>query len=205
MNNVYRINMYDKNYFIRRFQKIIINKKEYLFVGIIEKEDYIPNINCIYISNNKIIKRDIKNPNEFKFISYEPPRAKGRPRFRRFGKFVTTYSSPKDLEYEKEIKNSFIKRFKNKIDIYKNCPLEVEMKFYLPIPKSISKIRQKLLNGCNSIKKPDVDNLSKGVLDGLNTVAYRDDSLIFRITSEKLLSKTPRTEVILKYTKVKNG
>jgi len=47
------------------------------------------------------------------------------------------------------------------------------------------------------VKKPDQDNVLKAVLDGLNTVAFTDDSRVFDSRCTKLYSERPRTEVVI--------
>jgi Holliday junction resolvase RusA-like endonuclease len=43
--------------------------------------------------------------------------------------------------------------------------------------------------------KPDVDNLEKTVLDGLNGVFWRDDARVFHVVKTKLYDVAPRTEI----------
>ena len=71
---------------------------------------------------------------------------------------------------------------------------------YYPIPKSTSKVKkEKMLKGILlPDKKPDVDNVLKGICDALNTIAYDDDKQIVHMDIEKYYSEEPRTEVILK-------
>lgn len=47
------------------------------------------------------------------------------------------------------------------------------------------------------IKKPDLDNMAKSVLDALNGLAYIDDSQIYSLTLFKTYSEQPRTELML--------
>lgn len=79
-------------------------------------------------------------------------------------------------------------------------PLSLCVSFYLPIPKGTSKIRSRqMLNGVmHHIKKPDVDNLQKFILDCLKTIVFEDDSQIFEIQAKKLFSEIPKTLVQIK-------
>ena len=43
--------------------------------------------------------------------------------------------------------------------------------------------------------KPDIDNLRKFVMDALNKVFWRDDSIICEGTTRKFYSEKPRTEI----------
>ena len=45
--------------------------------------------------------------------------------------------------------------------------------------------------------KPDIDNVIKAVLDGLNGVAYADDSQVVALSASKCYSDDPRVVVIV--------
>ena len=46
-------------------------------------------------------------------------------------------------------------------------------------------------------KKPDIDNVIKAILDGLNEVAYKDDAQVVNVSASKYYSDEPRVEVIV--------
>lgn len=119
------------------------------------------------------------------------PVAKGRPRLGRYG----TYTPKKTQEYEEYVKMCWVAKY-GAIQPAEQ-PLEVNIVFYLPIPKSYSKKqRAEILNGrLKHTKKPDIDNLIKSVLDALNGLAYVDDSKIIKAAAEKQYSEKPRTEI----------
>lgn len=79
-------------------------------------------------------------------------------------------------------------------------PLQILLKFYLPIPKSFRKKQRELaLAGVLlPTKKPDIDNLVKAVLDGLNGLAYQDDKQIVALEAAKGYEITPLTRVTLR-------
>lgn len=66
-------------------------------------------------------------------------------------------------------------------------PIEVECRFYFAPPKSYTKTKLKQISSKQMLytKKPDVDNLFKGVTDSLNGVVYKDDSQIVKATMFK--------------------
>jgi Holliday junction resolvase RusA-like endonuclease len=78
-----------------------------------------------------------------------------------------------------------------------NCPLMVEMTFYLPIPKGTSKVkvRQMLNNRIPHIKRPDIDNLAYIVTNAMKQIIYHDDSQIVDLILHKRYSETPRTVI----------
>lgn len=66
----------------------------------------------------------------------------------------------------------------------------MRLAFYLARPKSLPK------KVVHHIKKPDNENLSKSILDALESIFYRNDSQIIdlRVTKE-YTQETPRVEV----------
>lgn len=119
------------------------------------------------------------------------PVAKGRPRLGRYG----TYTPKKTQEYEEYVKMCWVAKY-GSIQPSEQS-LEVNIVFYMPIPKSYSKKqRAEILSGrLKHTKKPDIDNLIKSVLDALNGIAYSDDSKIIKVAAEKQYSEKPRTEI----------
>jgi Holliday junction resolvase RusA-like endonuclease len=117
------------------------------------------------------------------------PVPKGRPRFTRFGK---VYTPPKTHNYEKVI-GEYWKQATRGFKFEREQAVCVNVVFGLPIPKSTSKHKKEdMLNDTiKHIKKPDVDNLLKAVLDGLNGIAWADDSQVIRVCASKIYSTEP--------------
>lgn len=119
------------------------------------------------------------------------PRGKGRPRFARRGAHVTTYTDDQTAAYE----NLVALAYKAAGGQYRaDAPIEVEIVAHYKIPKSASKRkRQAMIDGAiRPQTKPDIDNVVKGVLDGLNGVAYADDKQVTKLAIEKWYSDEPR-------------
>ena len=55
----------------------------------------------------------------------------------------------------------------------------------------------KFRSSSKPVKKPDVDNILKIVMDGLNGIAYPDDKQITDAHVKKRYSSEPRVEVVL--------
>lgn len=116
---------------------------------------------------------------EFLIIN-EPPTGKGRPRFTRTGH---TYTPEKTRKYEKEVARAWNGRPRFEGAVY------VKIEAFLQIPKKCKTARP--------IKKPDVDNIAKIILDGLNKMAWDDDKQVVRLTVNKSWSNEPRVEVTI--------
>lgn len=79
-------------------------------------------------------------------------------------------------------------------------PLQVDLQFYFTRPKS----HYKTGKNAHLLKdnppeyhtsRPDVDNLSKFVMDALNKIYWKDDSYIVSLNVQKMYSENPRTQI----------
>ena len=116
------------------------------------------------------------------FFPFEP-KPKGRPRFTRDGH---AYTPKTTHDYEKLIRDYYKE---NSEDYYEDA-IQIKLVFNMPIPKTTTKRVRKLIDAgtYKFTKKPDIDNITKAILDALNGVAFEDDSLITKITAEKKYS-----------------
>lgn len=74
-------------------------------------------------------------------------------------------------------------------------PVEIVCIFYFGIPKGTSKARTRemLANTMVPMKRPDLDNLIKFILDCMNGIVYQDDAQVVRIIAEKRYGDKPKT------------
>lgn len=133
-----------------------------------------------------------------KYVFEITPVAQGRPKFTRRGH---AYDPPKSRKFKRELA-SIAKEQLNEYPFYagEHVPIEVHLKFYVPMLKSFSKIkRERALNGSlRPPKRPDIDNYIKGTLDSLNNLFWHDDGQIVEIHAGKYYSDTPRIELEIK-------
>ena len=121
------------------------------------------------------------------------PKPQSRPRFFRRGNFVRVYDK------DKPDKDNFAE-----VAMYNapkeplTEPLVVNIIFYLKRPKNHYRtgkfagvLKDTALN--YHTRRPDIDNLSKFVLDSLNKVYWVDDSQIFQLNLTKKYDEEPRT------------
>lgn len=128
------------------------------------------------------------------------PKAQGRPRAAKKGKFASVYEDKKDTQAKQDL--AVIVQ-QNAPDELLDCPLRVDLHFYFPRPKShfgTGKNSGTLKSSApfHYTSKPDRDNLDKLVLDALTGVFWRDDSLVCRGWLQKEYSDKPRTEIFIK-------
>lgn len=127
------------------------------------------------------------------------PIAKSRPRFNR--KTGRTWTPPKTANYESLVSLAYKEVYPDVIPAGE--PIRLTVIAYFPVPKATSKKRLALMlaNLIHHTKRPDVDNVLKSVQDGLNKVAFMDDSQIWSLCAEKRYSEYPRVEVIIEETR----
>jgi Holliday junction resolvase RusA-like endonuclease len=132
------------------------------------------------------------------FMVEGTPVPKGRPRFARRGKFVSTYSPKTTVDYETKVSEVA------QVAMGSSEPLETPVGAYiyitLPIPASYSKKRtQACLSGEERpTKKSDIDNFCKAVFDGMNGIVFVDDSQIVSLHSTKVYGTVGMVEVMVK-------
>jgi len=126
-----------------------------------------------------------------KIIINQVPIPQARPRVTRWG----TY----DIHQDKKnwIRIQIQDQFNEKLE----CPIEVEMNFYLKIPKGTSKKKKaSMINGeIKHIKKPDVDNLIILLLNCMSDIVIKDDNQVYKIIATKQYDEHPRSEIIVKW------
>lgn len=71
-------------------------------------------------------------------------------------------------------------------------PIRVEIEFLLARPKSLPK---KIPDWWH-VKKPDVDKLTRAILDALTGIVFRDDSQVVEVVARKSYG-TPGAEIVI--------
>lgn len=128
------------------------------------------------------------------FIVKGEPKGKGRPRFVRSTGRV--YTPPETGRYEQLVAMSY----QNSARGYKFIsPVRVTVKAFHKPPKGKSKkVVGDMLDGhILPTKKPDADNVAKIILDGLNHIAWEDDTQVVEMMVIKRYSEEPMVAVII--------
>lgn len=113
------------------------------------------------------------------------PKGKARPRITRYG----NYTPQKTKDYEALVAQAYlaVASDKDKRAIWDD-DLCINIVARFGVPKSASKAVKKAIYDKQVIptKKPDIDNIAKIIMDGLNGTAYKDDKQIceLRVTKE---------------------
>ena len=116
---------------------------------------------------------------------------KQRPRIGRYG---NVYTPQKTKDYEELIRQEYIRNFGERRT---NAPVSIEIIAYFEIPKSWSKKKkeQACLGIIKPTTKPDIDNITKTILDALNGVAYEDDKQVVYCSILKWYSIEPKVAI----------
>lgn len=123
------------------------------------------------------------------------PVGKGRPRYTSRGRHP--YTPKGTADYENRLKQAW--QSIHHRQCFNTGALSVHISAYYKIPKSATvRDRERMMYGeLAPLKKPDLDNIVKIVLDALNGIAYTDDKQVVSICAEKHYSADPRVEVYI--------
>jgi Holliday junction resolvase RusA-like endonuclease len=123
------------------------------------------------------------------------PVGKGRPKFARRGKFVTTYTPEKTASYENLVK-LYASQAMCGHQPYQGA-VSASIGLWLVPPASWSKKKraQALAHEIHPTSKPDIDNVVKGIFDAMNDIVFVDDKQVVRLHVEKFYSEIARAEV----------
>lgn len=114
------------------------------------------------------------------FGVYGRPVPKGRPRVTRHG----TYTPKSTQVFESAIRAAWLEKGEKPFE--DGEALEVMVNAYFSIPSGTPKSNRKKLHLTPYLKRGDIDNIIKAVLDALNGYAYKDDSAVFSVYGRKI-------------------
>ncbi len=123
-----------------------------------------------------------------KFTILMSPVAKARARTVIKGGRVMTFTPSKTVRAENMIRTEITK---SNVFYPAGIPLLMTVIFVVEKPKSANKKR------LYPVTRPDLDNLTKTVLDGCNKYLYADDSQIVSLYTSKEYGSPPRVEIFI--------
>ena len=137
---------------------------------------------------------------KLKFEVPGSPIGQGRPKFSTINGHAVAYDPEKSRKYKAYVKLLATQAMKEQGFTMIDGPCCLDIMAFFEVPKSKSKkFREAALSGLEyPTKKPDLQNIIKGIEDALNGLAYKYDALIVKLGVVKLYSEVPRVEVILR-------
>lgn len=129
---------------------------------------------------------------ELLMIYFEIPgkaEGKGRPRFMRNGH---TYTPEKTRNYEELVRLMYREKCKEEPTA---DAVKVSILVWVVPAKSLSKKKKDEETALPPMKKPDVDNIAKIILDALNGVAWLDDKQVCHLDITKYWGYTEKVGV----------
>lgn len=137
---------------------------------------------------------------QVEFVIPGEPKGKGRARSRiaQMGdgrQFVTHYTPKDTVEYENLVRMAAHEAMEGAAPT--SFPCAVTILAFCSVPASWSRKRRALALAGEILPtgKPDLDNTEKAVLDGMNKIVFRDDSVVCDVLKRKRYAETPRVEV----------
>jgi Holliday junction resolvase RusA-like endonuclease len=106
------------------------------------------------------------------FVIHGAPYGKKRPRFSR--KSGRAFDPKENVSYESTVAAIALRHFPKPLE----GPVVVDIQACFQPPKSWSKRKTVEMTGKFHTQKPDWDNIAKAICDGLNRIAWSDDSQI---------------------------
>lgn len=127
---------------------------------------------------------------------------KARAKFNRYG---GTYGKAfeRQVKYERDIKRSLLKQDVQQVD----GALFLMVNIYKPYLKNWTKkeVAKADRGEMLAVRRPDVDNYVKSVVDGAEGFIYKDDSSIVSMVAQKGYASDPYVEIgVIPYNEIKN-
>lgn len=123
------------------------------------------------------------------------PVAKGRPRFARRGAGVVAFTDIKTASYENLVKLAATAIMAGRAPSAAPIALSIELSMQIPASWSAKRRAAAAAGAICATKKPDADNILKGIKDGCNGIVWCDDAQVVRIHLSKRYGDRPQAMV----------
>ena len=142
--------------------------------------------NCYHPSYRRMVTQEEAMSMVYFFV---PGKVQGKARPRFSSKSGTVYTPGKTKSYERQIAEAYVSQRGPCFE----GPVMVVIEAVFSIPKSWTRAKKaEAAAGKLAPGKPDIDNILKVVLDGLNGIAYEDDKQVVLTQCKKVYADTTR-------------
>ena len=114
------------------------------------------------------------------------------------------YLDPSVIKYRKAIRNMAIAQMRNQKAEKIEGAVNMNIVYAFRRPQSLSKKERNEIDGGKTVPKttkPDIDNLTKAILDALNGIVWKDDAQVAQINIQKIWSAKDQIEIEIWKTK----
>jgi len=108
------------------------------------------------------------------------------------------YLDPSVIKYRKAIRNMAILQMRKQKAERIEGAVNMNIIYAFRRPKSLSKKERNEIDGGKTVPKttkPDIDNLTKAILDALNGIVWKDDAQVTQINIQKVWSAKDQIEI----------
>ena len=142
-----------------------------------------------------------------KILSFIVPgevRGQGRPRTTIRGGYASIYDSPEDKANKHNIQlyaSEAMRAIGSNLIASPKKGISVEILCYLKVPETMSKKRKEMAyrGEIRPLRKPDLDNVMKAVLDACNGIVWVDDKEVTEAMICRYYSDRPKLVVMVRW------
>lgn len=121
---------------------------------------------------------------KYSFEINEKAIGKQRPRYS--AKLGRMYTPSKTSTFEEKVKWAFKSKYNIETGINMN-PFKAKIIIQSKPAESLGrKQKEELIRNTWDLRRPDIDNVTKAILDALNGLAYKDDNQVVMLYAEKI-------------------
>jgi len=124
------------------------------------------------------------------------PRGKGRPKATARGGHARVYTDAKTRAYEDQIALLAKAAMQGQEPLVGPVHVNVRVLFKPSVSTSKKSREAMMAMEVLPVKRPDLDNVVKAILDGMNGIAFRDDAQVCSMTAAKRYAETAGVEVV---------
>jgi Holliday junction resolvase RusA-like endonuclease len=141
----------------------------------------------------KLLSHEKASGRSLSFFVPGHPRGKARPIY--YGKQIV--KDKKTAAYENLVKLAAERALVGQNMFEGAVAVHMTVRFQPPASTKTSKLQKMISGGLHYIKRPDIDNLTKAIMDGCQGVLFSNDAVVAELVATKIYAAVPGVEVTL--------